>query len=358
MDGIPLVGAFRALPPEESNSARIFRARCVVKTMNLLGGPPAAVAGGRIVRVAAPSRSVLRTLSKNAFYYLMALPGLLYFLVFHYIPMFGIIIAFKDVTPFSSVNDILTGPWVGFAHFKEFFHSYFFWNVLDNTLIISGLKLLVGFPAPIALALLINEVRPVFFKRGVQTISYLPHFLSMVIVAGLVISLLSPEGGLVNQAVVLVGGRPQPFLGDPKYFRAILVGTSLWQDIGWGSILYLAAMVNIDPQLYEAAMIDGANKWQQIWAVTLPGIRLVIVIVLIFAIGGILNAGFEQVLLLYSPSVYSVGDIIDTFVYRRGLLEMQYSFAAAVGLFKAVLAMFLLLGANWIAHRLGEEGIW
>ena len=326
--------------------------------MDVLGGSPIVVADRTTGRVAAPSWRLLRAIRKNYFYYLMALPGFVYFLIFHYIPMFGIIIAFKDVTPFSSVNDILTGPWVGFAHFEEFFHSYFFWNVLENTLIISGLKLLVGFPAPIILALLINEVRHVFLKRTVQTISYVPHFLSMVIVAGLVISLTSPEGGLINQAVVLFGGRPHPFLGDPKYFRWILVATSLWQDIGWGSILYLAAMVNIDPQLYEAAMIDGANKWQQIWAVTLPGIRLVIVILLIFAIGGILNAGFEQVLLLYSPAVYSVGDIIDTFVYRRGLLEMQYSFATAVGLFKSVFAMFLLLGANWIAHRLGEEGIW
>ncbi len=320
--------------------------------------PPALVTKRQQGRIGVQLTRTLKAVRKNSFYYLMALPGILYFLVFHYVPMFGIIIAFKDVTPFSSVDEILAGPWVGFAHFQEFFQTYFFWNVLENTLIISALKLIVGFPAPIILALLINDVRHILFKRTVQTISYLPHFLSMVIVAGLVISLLSPEGGLVNQLVVLFGGKPHPFLGDPRYFRAILVGTSLWQDVGWGSILYLAAMVNIDPQLYEAAMIDGANKWQQAWAVTLPGIRLVIVILLIFAIGGILNAGFEQVLLLYSPPVYSVGDIIDTYVYRRGLLEMQYSFATAVGLFKSVLAMLLLLGANWAAHRLGEEGIW
>jgi putative aldouronate transport system permease protein len=301
---------------------------------------------------------LFKVINKNKFYYLMALPGLLYFLVFHYLPMFGIIVAFKDITPFSGLDGILHEPFVGFIHFKHWIQSYYFTNVMGNTLVISGLKLLFGFPTPIILALLINEVRNTKFKRTVQTISYMPHFLSAVVVSGLVMNLLSSQGGLVNQAVVGLGGTSHAYLTDPRYFRAILVSSHVWQHVGWGTILYLAAMSGIDPQLYEAAMIDGANKLQQIRHITLPGITFVIVILLIFAIGGLLNAGFEQILLLYSPAVYSVSDIIDTYVYRSGLLSMQYSFATAVGVFKSILAMTLLLGANWIARRLGQTGIW
>jgi len=301
---------------------------------------------------------LLRAINKNRFYYLLALPGLLYFLIFHYLPMFGIIIAFKDITPFSGLDGILHQPFVGLFHFERWVKSYYFTNVMGNTLVISGMKLLFGFPTPIILALLINEVRVTWFKRTVQTISYMPHFLSMVVVSGMVMNLLSSQGGLVNQIVVGLGGSSHAYLTDPKYFRAILVGSHVWQHVGWGTILYLAAMSGIDPQLYEAAMIDGANKFQQIRHITLPGITFVIIILLIFAIGGLLNAGFEQILLLYSPSVYSVADIIDTYVYRSGLLSMQYSFATAVGVFKSIVAMILLLGANWVARRLGQTGIW
>jgi putative aldouronate transport system permease protein len=303
-------------------------------------------------------RSILRDVWKNRFYYFLALPGLLYFLVFHYLPMFGIVVAFKDITPFSGLDGILHEPFVGFYHFERFFKSYYFTNVMTNTLVISGLKLLIGFPTPIILALLINEVRIIWFKRTFQTISYMPHFLSWVVIAGLVMSLLTTQGGLVNKLVVALGGQTHNFLGDPRYFRVILVLSHLWANIGWGTILYLAAMAGISPELYEAAMIDGANRFQQARHITLPGITFVIVILLIFAIGGLLNAGFEQILLLYSPPVYQVADIIDTYVYRSGLLGMQYSFATAVGLFKAILAMMLLLGANWVARRLGQTGIW
>jgi putative aldouronate transport system permease protein len=303
-------------------------------------------------------RRTWAAINKNRFYYLLFTPVLAYFLVFKYLPMFGLIIAFKDISPFAGLHGILTEPFVGFKHFLNFFNSYFFWDIMENTLAISLLKALWGFPAPIILALLINEVRNTAFKRTVQTISYLPHFLSMVIVAGLVYTVLGVQGGLINQIVRSFGGEPQNFLGDPKYFRSILVTTSVWQTVGWGSILYLAAMANLNPELYEAAMIDGANKWQQIWAVTLPGISYVIVILLIFRMGELLDAGFEQVLLLYSPSVYEVADIIDTYVYRSGLLNLKYSFATAVGLFKSIVALVLLLGANKIAHRLGHTGIW
>lgn len=304
------------------------------------------------------ARRLLRGIRMNYFYYLLMLPGLIYFLIFHYLPMMGIVIAFKNITPFSGLEGIISQPFVGLYHFQIFFKSYFFKSILANTLIISVMKMAFSFPAPIILALLINEVRLLWFKRIVQTISYMPHFLSMVIVAGLVMAMLSTEGGLINQAIKALGGETHGFLSDPKWFRWILVLTTLWQTIGWNSILYLAAMAGIDPQLYEAAMIDGASRWQQIRHITLPGITYVIIILLIFAVGGLLNAGFEQILLLYSPAVYQVGDIIDTYVYRSGLLSMQYSYATAVGLFKSVLAMAMLLTTNWIAHRLGHEGIW
>lgn len=303
-------------------------------------------------------REVWRLLKRDRFYYLLAALPLSYFLVFHYLPMFGIIIAFKNYDPYMGIQGILTEPWVGFTHFRNFFKSIYFVNVMRNTLTISFLKLIFGFPAPIILALLINEVRHLFFKRTVQTISYLPHFFSMVVVAGMVRSVLTVQGGLLNQLVAAFGGQPRAFLTDPNLFRPILVVTDIWQGMGWGSILYLAAMTSISPELYEAAMIDGANKLQQIWYITLPGISFVIAITLIFRIGGLLNAGFEQILLLYSPAVYQVADIIDTYVYRSGLLGRQYSYAAAVGLFKSITAMILLIIANRVAKWVGQPGIW
>ncbi len=299
-----------------------------------------------------------RLLRKNSFYYLLFLPVAAYFIIFKYVPMIGVLIAFKDVKPFMSMAEIITAPLVGFKHFINFFESYFFWDLMENTLMISLYKTLWAFPAPILLALLINEVHNVMFKRVTQTISYLPHFFSMVIVAGLVYVVFGVQGGLINHLVKLFGGDPQHFLGNLRWFRSILVGTTVWQTVGWGSILYLAAMAGLNPETYEAAMIDGASKIQQIRHITLPGISHVIVILLIFRIGDLLDAGFEQILLLYSPAVYEVADIIDTYVYRAGLLDLRYSFAAAVGFFKSILALFLLLGANKLAHRLGHTGIW
>ncbi|TLS53336.1 sugar ABC transporter permease [Paenibacillus antri] len=294
----------------------------------------------------------------HRFYYYLILPGMLYFVVFDYIPMFGIVIAFKDLSPFEGVRGIFTGDWVGFKHFVRFWNSYYFWNVMRNTLLISGYKLLFGFPASIALALLLNELRHVMFKRVVQTISYLPHFISTVVVAGLAMMILSTDGGLINAVIVHFGGEPIHFLGSPDHFRSVLVISHVWQSIGWGSILYLAAMTGIDPGLYEAARMDGAGRLRQAWHITLPGITPVIAIMLILSIGGLLNAGFEKVLLLYSPAVYEVADIIDTYVYREGLTQLNYSFATAVGLFKNVIAMILILGANYIAKRMNQTGIW
>ena len=308
--------------------------------------------------VRTPRRSLLTILRKYRLYYLLALPGLLYFLIFHYLPIFGIVIAFKDISPFSSVGDVVTKPFVGFKWFRQLFESFYFWQILRNTVWISFLKLVTVFPAEIVLALLINEVRFTRLKRTIQTVCYIPHFFSMVVVAGIVMSLLTTEGGLLNQLIVLFGGEPTMFLGDPRKFRGVLVLATLWQEVGWGTILYLAAISNIDPQLYEAAVIDGAGKARQAWHITLPGITFVIVILLILQVGRLLDAGFEQILLLYSPPVYEVADILDTYVYRSGILGLKYSFAAAAGLFKAVLAVAMLLGANALVKRLGHAGLW
>ena len=301
---------------------------------------------------------ILSNWKKYKLYYLLILPGMLYYVIFHYIPMFGIVIAFKDISPFEGIRGIITGDWVGFKHFTKFFNSIYFWDIMKNTLAISFYKLLFGFPAPIILALLLNEVRNKHFKKIVQTISYLPHFISMVIVAGLLTNILSTNGGIVNEILKFFGKEPIFFLGDSRYFRSVLVASGVWQGVGWGSIVYLAAISGIDTQLYEACIVDGGNKWDQIWHVTLPGIRNVIVLMLIMAIGGLLNAGFEQILLLYSPAVYDVSDIIDTYVYREGLINANYSFATAIGLFKSVIAMILMMGSNYIAKLFDQEGIW
>ena len=299
-----------------------------------------------------------RALRLHWFIYLLLLPGLLYFIVFHYVPMFGVVIAFKDVSPFDGVAGIFTGDWVGLANFQRFYNSVYFWNVLGNTISISGMKLLFAFPSSLALALMLNEVRSAWFKRTIQTISYMPYFLSIVVVTGLIVNLLSTTSGPVNALIRSTGNQSISFLTLPEYFRTVLVSAHVWQTIGWGTILYLAAMANIPPEWYEAAAIDGASRLQQIRHITLPSIAFVIVILLIFAIGNLLNAGFEQILLLYSPSVYRVSDIIDTYVYREGLIALQYSFASAVNLVKSVLAAVLLLGANLLAKRMGQVGIW
>ncbi|MBO9608314.1 MAG: sugar ABC transporter permease [Paenibacillaceae bacterium] len=304
------------------------------------------------------SARTLTLLRKNKLYYGLIVPGVLYFLLFHYTPMYGLIIAFKDVAPFDGLHKMLTADWVGLKHFRSFFDSFYFRDIIGNTLLISFYRLLFGFPAPIVLALLINEVGRMAFKRIVQSVSYLPHFLSMVVVAGLTTTVLTTDGGIVNEIVKLFGYEPISFLTDQHYFRSVLVVSGIWKEAGWGMIIYLAAIAGIDPQQYEAARIDGAGRWRQIWHITLPGMRHIIVILFILQIGGVMDAGFEQVFLLYSPPVYDVADIIDTYVYRKGLVEVQYSFGAAVGLFKSLIAIVLITGTNWLAKKFGQEGIW
>ncbi|MBP1997006.1 ABC transporter permease [Paenibacillus eucommiae] len=298
-------------------------------------------------------------ISRYKFLYVLILPGLLYFIIFHYIPMYGVVIAFQDFKPFGGLEAMVLNPeWVGVKHFQEFFGSYYFGRLLENTLLISFYKLLFGFPLPIILALMLNEVVRARFKKIVQTISYLPHFLSWVIISGMVIALLSPTAGPINMIITALGGKPTAFMGEPGYFRSVVVASDVWASVGWGSIVYLAALAGINPALYESARIDGANRFRQMLHISLPGISNIISILFVLSAGNILNAGFEQVLLLYSPSVYSSGDIIDTYVYREGLLKNNFSYAAAIGMFKNVIGLLFLIVSNYVVKRMGREGVW
>ena len=301
---------------------------------------------------------LIRNVKKYRLYYLLALPGLLYLLVFHYGPMVGILMAFRDFKPMQGFMGIFTGKWVGLKYFEQFFHSAYAGRVIGNTVWIFFLRLIWGFPAPILLALLLNEVHCLPFKKTVQTISYFPHFVSYVVVLAIARWLFNADGGLINAIRTANGLNAIPFLSDSRYFRAILVGTGVWKGIGWASIIFLAAMTGIDPQLYEAAEMDGANRLQRVWHITLPGIAPVIAIQLILRMGSIMDAGFDQTLLFYSSAVYDVGDIIDTYVYRMGIGSMKYGFATAVGLFKSVVGLLFVLGSNYAARLIGQEGIW
>ncbi len=288
---------------------------------------------------------------------LMLLPVIAYFIIFKYIPMGGIIIAFKD---YRIVEGMLGSRWIGFANFREVFHTLTFTRSVRNTLIISVLKLAIGFPAPIILALLLNEVRHPGYKKVVQTISYLPHFLSWVIMAGILEQLLSPNNGAVNALLTALTGVKKSiyFLGDNHYFRGTIVVTDVWKGIGWGSIIYLATIASIDPALYEAAICDGANRRQRTWYITLPSILPTITVMLILNLGSILDAGFDQILNLYNSAVYETGDIIDTYVYRYGIGDMKYDISTAVGLFKNIIGFILVIFTNFVAKKIGGDGIW
>jgi putative aldouronate transport system permease protein len=286
---------------------------------------------------------------------MLLLPALVWYSVFSYGPLYGVQLAFKD---FRILDGISGSPWVGFKYFEMMLNgSQDFFLIIRNTLVLSSYHIIFGFPAPIVLALLFNELRLQWFKKLAQSISYLPHFFSWVILSGFLITILSPSSGVVNHIISFIGLKPIYFLGDPDYFRFTLVISSIWKEIGWSSIIYLAALASTDPQLYEAAVIDGAGRWKQMLHITLPSLLPVIAIMFIFRIGGILDAGFDQVLNLYTPATYRVADILDTYVYRLGLEQMQYGFATAVGLFKNVIAFTLVLIANYLVKKSGEEGL-
>lgn len=292
---------------------------------------------------------------KTKYLFVLLVPVLLWYGIFHYGPLYGIQLAFKD---FNVRAGIWNSPWVGLQHFEYLFtRSPDFLRILKNTIVISLYHIIFGFPAPIILALLFNEIRLARFKRVAQTITYLPHFFSWVVLSGILVTLLSPSVGIVNYLIELVGLDPIYFLGDKAYFRFTLVVSGIWKEVGWGMIIYLAALAGIDPTLYEAAVVDGANRWQQMLKITLPSILPVIAILFILRMGGILDAGFDQVLNLYHPAVYEVGDILDTYVYRVGLQNFQLSMTTAVGLFKNVIAFALVLTTNFIVKKLGQEGI-
>ncbi|TNJ62688.1 sugar ABC transporter permease [Paenibacillus hemerocallicola] len=286
---------------------------------------------------------------------MLILPVLIYYVVFHYVPMYGIIIAFKKFQP---LKGILGSSWVGFRYFEEFFTAPYFWRLLKNTLLLSFYSLVWGFPAPVIFALLLNEVRHKLYKRLVQTVSYLPHFISIVVIAGMVVSFTGLREGIVNQALVLIGMEPINFMAEPGWFRTIFVGSGIWQGFGWGSIIYLAAIAGIDPQLYEAAEMDGAGRWTRMWHITIPSLIPTIVIMFIMQMGHLMDIGVEKVLLLSNPLTYETADVISTFVYRRGVLNQDYSFATAVGLFNNVINLILLISVNALSRRLSQSSLW
>jgi putative aldouronate transport system permease protein len=282
----------------------------------------------------------------------MLIPAVILVAIFHYGPIYGLQIAFKN---YNIGLGIWGSPWAGFTYFQRFTTTPAALLALRNTLIISLLNLFIGFPMPIILAVTLNEIGNQAFKRVAQTISYLPHFISWIIVAGIINNLLSPSTGLVNAIITGLGGKAVYFLAEPAWFRPILVISNIWKGIGWGSVVYLAALSGIDPSYYEAAIVDGASRLQRIWYITVPNIMPIAAIMLILSLGGIMNAGFDQVFNLYNPQVYDVGDILDTYVYRKGLIDMNYSFSAAVGFFKSVIGFILVVTVNQAVKRLNGE---
>ncbi|MDF2923584.1 MAG: binding-protein-dependent transport system inner rane component [Paenibacillaceae bacterium] len=298
---------------------------------------------------------LMRELARNKYIYFMLLPVVAYYLIFLYSPMYGLQIAFKD---FSPAKGIWSSEWVGLKHFISFYHSFFFGRLIRNTLLISFYELIFSFPAPILLALLLNELRNRFFKSVVQSITYLPHFISMVVVAGMMVDFLAADG-LVNRLTSMFGASPVSFLIRPEWFRTVYVASGIWQGVGWGSIIYLAAIAGINPTLYEAARADGAGRFRQMLHITLPGIMPTVVIMLILRCGSLLSGGsMEKILLLYNSTTYETADVISTFVYRRGLLQMDYGFSAAIGLLNNVVNFIMLLSANAISRKVSEHKLW
>jgi len=287
--------------------------------------------------------------------HLMILPGVVLLILFNYIPMAGIVIAFQKFIPAKGLFG--SQKWIGLDNFEYVFNLPNFVNVISNTVIIAAFKIVLGLVVPIIFAILINELRNKHFKSAIQTTIYLPHFLSWVVLGGILIDMLSPSSGLVNKFIEAFGGTPVFFLGDNHWFRFTLIFSETWKEFGYGTIVYLAAITGIDPNLYEAAQIDGANRWKQTLHVTLPGMRMVIVLLMVLSLGNLLNAGFDQVFNLYSPTVYETGDIIDTFVYRIGMLDAQFGVATAVGLFKSVISLVFVSVAYFFAYRLADYRI-
>lgn len=298
-------------------------------------------------------RDFFGILKKQRYLHFMIIPGIIWMIVFNYIPMYGIIIAFKNYT---IVDTISSAPWVGFDNFREFLTDSNFFGVMKNTLGISILKLIIGFPLPIMFAIMLNELYHAKFKKYVQTISYLPHFFSWVVLGGIMISWLS-DTGMINKVLMGMGilNEPVVFLAKKEYFWTISIVSEIWKELGWNAIIYLAAIAGIDPVLYEAAKIDGAGKLAQIWHITLPSIKGTVTILFILSVSSILNTNFEQMLILQNPLNLSASEVIDTFVYKMGLQSMRFSYATAVGLFKSIIAFILLLSANFVSKKFNDK---
>jgi putative aldouronate transport system permease protein len=307
-------------------------------------------------RVPSPrSAGLLARLRKDKWTYLLLTPGLLYFIIFKYVPMWGVLLAFQDYQPFLG---FWKSRWVGFEHFRVFFENPEFFMLLRNTLVLSLYNLVFFFPAPIILALLLNEIRKSFFKRTIQTLIYVPHFISLVIVASLTYVFLTIQGGIVNQLLERYTGGTIDFLASPEWFRPMIIVQTIWKETGFGTIIFLAALAGVDVEQYEAAIMDGANRWRQMWHITLPSIRNTIVILLILRMGDVLDNGFEQIYLMLNPLNREVAEVFDTYVYTMGITQGAFSYSTAVGLFKAVVGVILVLGANWTAKRFGQSGIY
>ncbi len=293
-----------------------------------------------------------RDFRENWVVYLLLLPVIVWYIVFCYLPMFGIVMAFEN---FKFAKGILGSAWVGFKNFEKFFSSYYFLRLLRNTVLLSVKDLIFSFPAPIIFALMLNELRNQRFKKSIQTISYLPYFISMVVVCGLVKTFTESTGifSLISQAL----GGPKELITNPESFHGIMISSGIWQNLGYGSVIYISALTAIDQELYDSAKLDGANRWQQTLHVTLPGIMPTIIIMLIMRVGHLMSVNYQKIILLYSPATYETADTISTFVYRKGLMESDYSYAAAVDLFNSVINTLLLISVNWISRKKSETSL-
>ncbi|MBE1446867.1 ABC transporter permease [Paenibacillus sp. OAS669] len=297
-----------------------------------------------------------RELVRNKYVYLMLVPVLAYYLIFHYGPMYGLLMAFQK--SYSPVKGIFAGTWIGLDNFITFFKSFYFWRLLRNTVVLSFYSIVFGFPAPIVLALLLHEVRSKVFKRTVQTVSYLPHFISVVVVVGMLKAFSSLDGGLFNVIRSLFSLGPVMFFTESDMFRPMYILSNIWQGAGWASIIFLAALSNIDSQLYEAAKVDGAGRWKQLLHITIPGIMPTMIIMLILRLGAIMNADFQKILLMQTASTYEVSDVISTFVYRSGVLEANYTYSTAIGLFNGVINFSFLVIANTLSRKANSTSLW
>lgn len=305
--------------------------------------------------VSSSGKKAIRQMAKGYELYLLFLPTFLYFLIFHYGPMYGLQIAFKN---FIAVKGITGSPWVGFQHFERFFQSPQLVVLLKNTLLINLYELLVAFPIPIVLALMLNQVPNARFKKIVQTVTYAPHFISVVVIVGMLHIFLSPRNGLLNQLIAALGGEPIFFLGSAEWFKTIFVLSGVWQNAGWATIIYLAALSAVNPDLHEAAIMDGANKFQRVWHIDVPSIMPTIMILLILNVGSFMSVGFEKIYLMQNPLNIDSSEVIQTYVYKTGLLGAQYSYSAAIGFFNAVINFGLLLGINQFAKKMKQTSLW